>query len=92
MLNVNMNPDCFVLPLTGDLTALRNILLYHFSSGIFINGGLEGGVTNLLKTFQGHNLQVKSVCHPLTVSLSLIILSYYIIIESKMQDWQLKKK
>ncbi|XP_063343444.1 periostin [Pelmatolapia mariae] len=47
--------------LKSDLTVLRNILLYHFSNGTFINGGLEGGVTNLLKTFQGKNLQVKSV-------------------------------
>lgn len=46
----------------GDLNALRTILLYHFSNGIFINGGLEGGVTNLLKTIQGNNLQVLSVC------------------------------
>lgn len=51
-----------VLPLTGDVNALRVILLYHFSNGVFINGGLEGGVTNLLKTLQGNNLQVLSVC------------------------------
>lgn len=48
--------------MTGDLNALRVILLYHFSNGIFINGGLEGGVTNLLKTLQGNNLRVLSVC------------------------------
>ncbi|XP_029028712.1 periostin-like isoform X2 [Betta splendens] len=47
--------------LRSDVTALRTILLYHFSNGVFINGGLEGGVTNLLKTFQGYNLQVMSV-------------------------------
>lgn len=58
-----MNYNSFILTPTGDLTVLRNILLYHFSNGTFINGGLEGGVTNLLKTFQGKNLQVKSVCH-----------------------------
>lgn len=45
----------------GDVNVLRTILLYHFSNGVFINGGLEGGVTNLLKTIQGHNLQVLSV-------------------------------
>ncbi len=45
----------------GDINALRAILLYHFSNGVFINGGLEGGVTNLLKTIQGNNLQVLSV-------------------------------
>uniref|UniRef100_A0A8C7K7H6 Periostin n=1 Tax=Oncorhynchus kisutch TaxID=8019 RepID=A0A8C7K7H6_ONCKI len=44
--------------LASDVNALRTILLYHFSNGVFINGGLEGGVTNLLKTIQGHNLQV----------------------------------
>lgn len=58
-----MNYNSFILTPTGDLTVLRNILLYHFSNGTFINGGLEGGVTNLLKTFQGKNLQVKSVCY-----------------------------
>ncbi|ROL54375.1 Periostin [Anabarilius grahami] len=47
--------------LKNDINALRAILLYHFSNGIFINGGLEGGVTNLLKTIQGNNLQVLSV-------------------------------
>ncbi|XP_061558031.1 periostin-like [Phycodurus eques] len=47
--------------LKSDLTALRTILLYHVGQGVFINGGLEGGVTNLLKTLQGRNLQVLSV-------------------------------
>ncbi len=61
-----------MLSFTGDLNALRVILLYHFSNGIFINGGLEGGVTNLLRTLQGNNLQVMSVCaigHHLSVYL-----------------------
>lgn len=48
----------------GDVNALRVILLYHFSNGIFINGGLEGGVTNMLKTLQGNNLRVFSVRSP----------------------------
>ncbi len=61
----------FLLSLTGDLNALRVILLYHFSNGIFINGGLEGGVTNLLKTLQGNNLQVISVC---TISQAFVCL------------------
>ncbi|XP_061595339.1 periostin-like [Cololabis saira] len=46
--------------LKSDVTALRTILLYHFSNGVFINGGLEGRVTNLVKTVMGYNLQVKS--------------------------------
>ncbi|KAM3869243.1 periostin-like [Diretmus argenteus] len=54
--------------LTSDLNALRTILLYHFSNGIFINGGLEGGVTNLLKTIQGNNLQVLSVNNSIHVN------------------------
>ncbi|TRY83122.1 hypothetical protein DNTS_020641 [Danionella cerebrum] len=32
--------------LKRDINALRAILLYHFSNGIFINGGLERGVNN----------------------------------------------
>ncbi|KAM9846831.1 periostin-like isoform 2-T2 [Aulostomus maculatus] len=47
--------------LKSDMNSLRTILLYHFSNGIFINGGLEGGVTNLLRTLQGNNLQVMFV-------------------------------
>ncbi|XP_043995939.1 periostin-like [Gambusia affinis] len=46
--------------LKSDLNALRNILLYHFSEGIIINGGLEAKVTNLLKSLQGKPLQLKS--------------------------------
>ncbi|XP_045546171.1 periostin isoform X1 [Salmo salar] len=54
--------------LTSDVNVLRTILLYHFSNGVFINGGLEGGVTNLLKTIQGHNLQVLSVNSSINVN------------------------
>uniref|UniRef100_A0A8C4DVK8 Periostin, osteoblast specific factor a n=1 Tax=Dicentrarchus labrax TaxID=13489 RepID=A0A8C4DVK8_DICLA len=54
--------------LYSDLNALRIILLYHFSNGVFINGGLEGGVTNLLKTLQGNNLQVISVNNSIHVN------------------------
>ncbi|XP_042354583.1 periostin-like isoform X3 [Plectropomus leopardus] len=54
--------------LKSDLNALRVILLYHFSNGIFINGGLEGGVTNLLKTLQGNNLQVMAVNNSIHVN------------------------
>lgn len=43
---------------SGDPNALRTILLYHFSKGIFIGGGLESGVTNLLKSLQGSYLKV----------------------------------
>ncbi|XP_015241886.1 PREDICTED: periostin-like isoform X1 [Cyprinodon variegatus] len=45
--------------LKGNLNALRTILLYHFSNGIVIGGGLEARVTNLLKSLQGSNLKLK---------------------------------
>ncbi|XP_076591141.1 periostin, osteoblast specific factor b isoform X2 [Chaetodon auriga] len=44
--------------LKSDINALRTILLYHFNNGITIGGGLETGVTNLLKSLQGSNLRV----------------------------------
>ncbi|XP_041796236.1 periostin, osteoblast specific factor b isoform X2 [Chelmon rostratus] len=44
--------------LKSDINALRTILLYHFNNGIVIGGGLETGVTNLLKSLQGSNLKV----------------------------------
>ncbi|XP_035479512.1 periostin isoform X2 [Scophthalmus maximus] len=44
--------------LKSDMNALRTILLYHMNNGIFIGGGLETGVTNLLKSLQGSNLRV----------------------------------
>ncbi|XP_066555888.1 periostin, osteoblast specific factor b isoform X2 [Amia ocellicauda] len=47
--------------LSSDPNALRTILLYHFSNGVFIAGGMEGGVTNLLKSIPGYNLRVKAV-------------------------------
>ncbi|XP_059187846.1 periostin, osteoblast specific factor b isoform X2 [Centropristis striata] len=44
--------------LMSDINALRTLLLYHINNGIFIGGGLETGVTNLLKSLQGSNLRV----------------------------------
>ncbi|KAM9853141.1 periostin, osteoblast specific factor b [Aulostomus maculatus] len=44
--------------LKRDINALRTILLYHINNGVFIGGGLETGVTNLLKSLQGSNLRV----------------------------------
>uniref|UniRef100_A0A667YS14 Periostin n=1 Tax=Myripristis murdjan TaxID=586833 RepID=A0A667YS14_9TELE len=62
-----LSEEDFNLLTSQDLAALT-ILLYHFSNGIFINGGLEGGVTNLLKTIQGNNLQVLSVNNTIHVN------------------------
>ncbi|KAM9469360.1 periostin, osteoblast specific factor b [Clarias gariepinus] len=44
--------------LKSDPNALRAILLYHFSKGVIIGGGMEAGVTNLLKSLQGSKLKV----------------------------------
>ncbi|KAI1893611.1 hypothetical protein AGOR_G00125500 [Albula goreensis] len=54
--------------LTSDINALRTILLYHFSNNIFIGGGLELGVTNLLKSIQGNNLRVLSANNSIQVN------------------------
>uniref|UniRef100_A0A7N6AD33 Periostin, osteoblast specific factor b n=1 Tax=Anabas testudineus TaxID=64144 RepID=A0A7N6AD33_ANATE len=54
----------------SDVQALRNILLYHITNGIFIGDGMEPRVTNLFKSIQGTNLkannsmQVNSVLVP----------------------------
>uniref|UniRef100_A0A8C6NYW5 Periostin, osteoblast specific factor b n=1 Tax=Nothobranchius furzeri TaxID=105023 RepID=A0A8C6NYW5_NOTFU len=39
--------------------ALKTILLYHFSNGVVIGGGLESGVTNLVKSLQGSKVHMK---------------------------------
>ncbi|KAG9348446.1 hypothetical protein JZ751_002181 [Albula glossodonta] len=54
--------------LTSDINALRTILLYHFSNNVFIGGGLELGVTNLLKSIQGNNLRVLSANNSIQVN------------------------
>ncbi|KAM4589245.1 periostin, osteoblast specific factor b isoform 2-T2 [Fundulus diaphanus] len=54
--------------LKGDVNALRTILLYHFGNGIVIGGGLEARVTNLLKSLQGSNLQLKSADNAVQVN------------------------
>lgn len=79
--SMRVNHVCLVVSLTGDLNALRIILLYHFSNGVFINGGLEGGVTNLLRTLQGNNLQVMSVC-TIYLSVSLCPQNQHILLHA----------
>ncbi|KAK9521133.1 hypothetical protein VZT92_020964 [Zoarces viviparus] len=54
--------------LKSDMNALRTILLYHINNGIFIGGGLETGVTNLLKSLQGSNLRVMSANNSMLVN------------------------
>ncbi|XP_078023083.1 periostin, osteoblast specific factor b isoform X4 [Epinephelus lanceolatus] len=54
--------------LKSDINALRTILLYHINKGVFIGGGLESGVTNLLKSLQGSNLKVMSANNTVQVN------------------------
>uniref|UniRef100_A0A8C7ZZQ7 Periostin, osteoblast specific factor b n=1 Tax=Oryzias sinensis TaxID=183150 RepID=A0A8C7ZZQ7_9TELE len=53
--------------LKSNKNALKTILLYHLTNAVFVSGGLEVGVTNLLKSLQGSSLnttQVNSVKVP----------------------------
>nr|XP_060619427.1 periostin isoform X3 [Anolis sagrei ordinatus] len=54
--------------LMRDQNALRNILLYHLTQGVFIGSGFEPGVTNILKTIQGGKLYLKVVNDSLLVN------------------------
>ncbi|XP_010130230.1 PREDICTED: periostin isoform X2 [Buceros rhinoceros silvestris] len=54
--------------LIRDKNALRNILLYHLTKGVFIGSGFEPGVTNILKTIQGGKLYLKTVNDTLLVN------------------------
>uniref|UniRef100_A0A6I8STU8 Periostin n=1 Tax=Xenopus tropicalis TaxID=8364 RepID=A0A6I8STU8_XENTR len=46
--------------LKRDKVALQNILLYHLAPEVFIGGGFEPGVTNILKSLQGNKIMVKA--------------------------------
>lgn len=63
-----------------DVQALRTILLYHFTNGIFIGDGLEPRVINLFKSMQGSNLKVTSVSiyHSKTEYIYLVIQAFII--------------
>ncbi|XP_015270287.1 PREDICTED: periostin isoform X1 [Gekko japonicus] len=54
--------------LINDVNALRNILLYHLTRGVFIGSGFEPGVTNILKSIQGGKLYLKVVNDSLLVN------------------------
>ncbi|XP_053153609.1 periostin isoform X3 [Hemicordylus capensis] len=54
--------------LIKDPNALRNILLYHLTRGVFLGSGFEPGVTNILKTIQGGKLYLKMVNDSLLVN------------------------
>uniref|UniRef100_A0A3P9I8S8 Periostin n=1 Tax=Oryzias latipes TaxID=8090 RepID=A0A3P9I8S8_ORYLA len=44
--------------LKSNKNALKTILLYHLTNAVFVSGGLEVGVTNLLKSLQGSSLKL----------------------------------
>ncbi|TFK07540.1 death effector domain-containing protein [Platysternon megacephalum] len=54
--------------LRRDKNALRTILLYHLTKGVYIGSGFEPGVTNILKTIQGSKLFLKTVNDTLLVN------------------------
>ncbi|XP_062975065.1 periostin isoform X2 [Elgaria multicarinata webbii] len=54
--------------LKRDQNALRNILLYHLTRGVFIGNGFEPGVTNILRTIQGGKLYLKVINNTLLVN------------------------
>ncbi|XP_053312315.1 periostin [Spea bombifrons] len=54
--------------LKRDKVALQNILLYHLAPGVFIGGGFEPGVTNILKSLQGSKIMVKAVNDSIAVN------------------------
>ncbi|XP_067419132.1 periostin isoform X2 [Emydura macquarii macquarii] len=54
--------------LRRDKNALKNILLYHLTKGIYIGSGFEPGVTNILKPIQGSKLYLKIVNDTLLVN------------------------
>ncbi|XP_078078421.1 periostin-like isoform X3 [Mustelus asterias] len=54
--------------LTSDRNALRQILLYHLLKGVYVGGGIEYGVTNVLKSYQGGRVMVKLVNNTMLVN------------------------
>ncbi|XP_068123197.1 periostin isoform X2 [Hyperolius riggenbachi] len=48
--------------------ALQNILLYHLAPGVFVGGGFESGVTNIVKSLQGGNIWFKFINGSLTIN------------------------
>ncbi|XP_069496605.1 periostin isoform X4 [Ambystoma mexicanum] len=60
--------DAEMASLRQNKLALQNIILYHLTRGVFIGGGFEQGVTNILKSIQGSKLMVKSINDSLSVN------------------------
>ncbi|XP_078259295.1 periostin-like isoform X2 [Rhinoraja longicauda] len=54
--------------LTSDKNALRHILLYHLLKGVYIEDGIEYGVTNVLKSYQSSRVMIKLVNNTMLVN------------------------
>ncbi|KAM5181782.1 periostin isoform 2-T2 [Mantella aurantiaca] len=54
--------------LKSNKVALQNILLYHLAPGVFIGGGFEPGVTNIVKSLQGNNIMFKLVNDSISIN------------------------
>ncbi|XP_078401415.1 periostin-like isoform X4 [Cetorhinus maximus] len=63
----SLSPDELEV-LTSDKNVLRHILLYHLLKGVYVGGGIEYGVTNVLKSYQGSRVMVKLVNDTLLVN------------------------
>ncbi|XP_069061601.1 periostin isoform X2 [Pleurodeles waltl] len=60
--------DSEMATLRQNKLALQNIILYHLTKGVFIGGGFEDGVTNILKSIQGGKHMVKYVNNSLSIN------------------------
>ncbi|XP_067889553.1 periostin-like isoform X2 [Heterodontus francisci] len=54
--------------MTSDKNTLRHILLYHLLKGVYVGGGVEYGVTNILKSYQGSRVMIKLVNNTMLVN------------------------
>nr|DBA32587.1 TPA: hypothetical protein GDO54_000369 [Pyxicephalus adspersus] len=54
--------------LKSNKVALQNILLYHLAPGVFIGGGFEPGVTNIVKSLQGNNIMFKLINDSISIN------------------------
>ncbi|XP_077340295.1 periostin isoform X3 [Lithobates pipiens] len=54
--------------LKSNKLALQNLLLYHLAPGVFISGGFEPGVTNIVKSLQGKNLMFKLINDSISIN------------------------
>ncbi|XP_072900023.1 periostin-like isoform X1 [Hemitrygon akajei] len=54
--------------LIRDKNVLEQIISYHFLKGVYIGGGIETGVTNVMKSWQGSAIMVKLLNNTMMVN------------------------